>query len=92
MVEEGGGPGLGDNLALRCWKEVSQIHRWHCLPTCVAHLLQSITVQILTAASEASSRTVSCRNQQAVQADDSETKNFIYFYLGPTAILLWKTS
>lgn len=29
---------------------------------------------------------------QQLTRDDAETKNFIYFYLGPIAILLWKTS
>lgn len=92
MVEEGGGPGLGHDLALCCRQEVSQTHNWQCLPTLVAHFLQCIIVRILTAALEASSRMVSYRVFEFGQADDSETKNFIYFYLGPTAILLWKTS
>lgn len=29
---------------------------------------------------------------KCTEADKAETKNFIYFYLGPIAILLWKTS
>jgi len=47
----------------------------------------------LTLVLAVSSRMVSYFASMSVfRADAAETKNFIYFYLGPTAVLLWKTS